>query len=71
MVGSVFVTMTNSENLAMRERDACGIGAVVSIDGVPERSVVDAALKIVASAAAMALAATVADVAQPAAVMFF
>ncbi len=47
MVGSVFVTMTNSENLAMRERDACGIGAVVSIDGVPERSVVDAALKIV------------------------
>ena len=30
-----------------REHDACGIGAVVKIDGVPEYSVLDDALTIV------------------------
>ncbi|MEA4823309.1 MAG: glutamate synthase large subunit [Clostridiaceae bacterium] len=36
-----------NQPLAMRERDACGIGAVVSIDGTASYNVVDAALKIV------------------------
>ena len=30
-----------------REHDACGIGAVVKIDGIPEHSVMDDALSIV------------------------
>ena len=31
----------------MRERDACGIGAIVNIDGTKEREVVEQALDIV------------------------
>ena len=38
---------TNNLYLPEMEHDACGIGAVVSIDGEKSRAIVDQALKIV------------------------
>ena len=35
------------QSLDLRERDACGIGAVVNINGVQDHSVLDDALHIV------------------------